>query len=110
MQWGKGEWGHGNVTVEKVKKSKKNRGQKRKLWQAEVKAFHAGNGKGSGKDAQGATEVKYEKDELPSHPNAPWWKKIHRDQSIEIPDVSEEEPMGQEEEPAPLLMPKIFGP
>lgn len=75
LQWGKAEWGHGNVTVEKVKKSKKNRGQKRKLWQAEVKAFHAGNGKGSGKDAQGATEVKYEKDELPSHPNAPWRKK-----------------------------------
>ena len=83
-----------------MNKSKKNRGQKRKLWQAEVKAFHAGKGKGSGKDSQEPTEVK---DELPTHPNAPWWKNIHTADTVEIADVSEEEIDG------PILMPKIFG-
>ena len=96
--------------MEKVKKSKKNRGVKRKLWQAEVKAYHAGRGKGCGKNAQESTAVKAE---LPTHPNAPWWKNPYTADAVEI-DNSDQEL--QEAKPVddavdgPILMPRIFGP
>ena len=96
--------------MEKVKKSKKNRGQKRKAWQAEVKAYHAGRGKGSGKNASDSTAVKQE---LPSHPNAPWWKNNYTGDAVEIedsdPEFQDTKPVDEDVD-GPILMPRIFGP
>lgn len=58
LQWGAADWNQGPVNTKRVQRSKKNKGRKRAAWMAEVKAYHAGRGKGSAK----------------GFPDAPWWK------------------------------------
>ena len=53
LQWGAADWNQGSVNTYRVQKSKKNKGKKRVWWQHEVKAYHAGQGKGSGKSSKG---------------------------------------------------------
>ena len=83
LQWGAADWGQGHVTSARVQKSKKNKGKKRHQWIAEVKAFHAGRGKGSSK----------------GFPEAPWWKppteeaEKKQDQEEEEDDVQLVEPL-----------------
>ena len=79
LGWGKPEWNHGHVTVQKVRNSKKkNKG----------KAYQRGEGKGKGK----SLEVKQE----PQFPQAPWWKmpeitQVTEQTVEEIHDDSEDE-------------------
>ena len=88
LTWGKAEWNHGHVTVQKVKNSKKkNKGKKRVLWQDQVKAFHRGEGKGKGKSLEVKKDVQF--------PDAPWWKmpittEVTEQNVEEIPDDEEE--------------------
>lgn len=71
LQWGADDWNQGPVTTQRVQKSKKkNKGLKRPVWQREVKAYHAGKGKGKG----GHTSVEPPAvPDLPLFPSAPWW-------------------------------------
>lgn len=111
----------------KVKKTKKNKGQKRKQWWKDVKDWHAqqtGNGnQNDGKDSTAPA--------APTFPTAPW-NQPPVDSTIKVPDDDEEEeepvapgamdplfkgdkkddPFGGDDDGSlgPLLMPKIFGP
>ena len=76
------------------------RGQSLPCWQRQRKW----------KNAQESTAVKAE---LPTHPNAPWWKNPYTADAVEIDDSDQEL---QEAKPVddavdgPILMPRIFGP
>lgn len=85
LRWGSAEWQQGNVSTKRVQKSKKNKGHKRTQWIAEVKAFHAGRGKGHSK---GKPVVK---EEPKTFPSAPWWSKPPTQETTTIHDDDTEE-------------------
>ena len=72
--------------VYRVQKSKKNKGKKRVWWQHEVKAYHAGQGKGSGKSSKGLDQ-----EVGAGYPDAPWWKPPTEEEKEEEDKQKEDE-------------------
>ena len=86
LQWGAADWNQGSVNTYRVQKSKKNKGKKRVWWQHEVKAYHAGQGKGSGKSSKGLDQ-----EVGAGYPDAPWWKPPTEEEKEEEDKEKEDE-------------------